>query len=169
MNRRALAWIIVILLLLPFFFLILSGCSARPKIGANTDQQAIDPYETEPLETAPGDTVSVETIFGEYAVIDIYVGEDGVYCMMADVSVELFDGDPIGVVINDPTLLAFNVSSEHDNGVFLFDLNDGYDAIATLVEIQEALADEDNVDLAEKIQSVIDSFDRAGPLCRGST
>ena len=164
MNRKILAWIVVILMLLPFLIMILSGCSAPAPVAPETVPQEIVPAETE--ATGTGET---EMLYSEYAIIDIAVGEDGMYVLYAEVSVELLDGEPVGVVICDPALLAFQVSSRFDNGVFLFNLTEGYNAIDTLAEIRDALVDQSNVELAEKVQSVIDSFNLAGPLCGAST
>ena len=167
MNRKVIAWIVVILLLLPFLIFIFSGCSAQePRIPKTTVQETA-PQEITPTETTGGG--EAETVYSEYAIVDIAVGEDGYYVLMAEISVDMYDGEPIGVVICDPTLLAFQVSSKHDNGVFLFDMNDGYAAIDELTDIRDALVDRGNVDLAEKVQNVIDRFDRAGPLCGAST
>lgn len=162
MGRKVLAWIVVILLLLPFLILILSGCSAPEPVVTETVPQEIVPTETE------GDN-EIETVYSEYAVVQIAVGEDGAYCLTAEISVDMFDGEPIGVVICDPTLMAFQVSSKHDNGVFLFDLNEGYQTVDELKDIRDALVDIGNVDLAERVQNVIDRFDSAGPYCGAST
>jgi len=164
MGRKILAWIVVFLLLLPFLILILSGCSAPRQAVPETVPQTTAPVETE--TEGIGD---IETVYSEYAVIDIAVGEDGAYCLMAEISVDMLDGEPIGVVICDPTLLAFQVSSKHDNGVFLFDMNDGFEAIDELKDIRDALVDQGNAELAERVQNVIDRFDRAGPYCGEST
>lgn len=162
MGRRIIAWIVVFLLLLPFLILILSGCSATGQADPETVPKEIIPTES-------NESGEIETIYSENAAIDIAVGEDGAYCLMAEISVDMFDGEPIGVVICDPTLLAFQVSSKHGNGVFLFDLNNGIEAINDLNDIKNALVKQGDMELVEKIENVICHFDRAGPFCGSGT
>ena len=163
MKRKIIAWILLALFLIPLIAMIFCGCSKKEKPMADAILPSVSVGAT---ADATGET---ETVYSQCAVIDIAVGEDGSYCLMSEISVDMMDGEPIGIVISNPTLLAFQISSEHDNGVFLFDLNDGFEAVENLKEVQKALILRGDTELAAQVKSVIDSFDRAGPICGEST
>ena len=164
MNRRLIAWVVVILLLLPFLIMIFSGCSANEQPVADTV-----PQEIIPVETTAGETYDIETVYSECAIVNIAVGEDGAYCLMAEISVDMFDGEPIGVVICDPTLLAFQVSERFDNGIYVFSMNEGNEIVERIGKIRDKMADAGNAELAGELQEILDSFGLAGPYCGEST
>lgn len=139
--------------------MLLTGCSAPGPAVNNTETSA--PVSSEEH--------SEETIYSECAVIDIAVDEDGYYCLMGQISVDLFDGEPIAVVIDDPALLAFRVSSTMDGGVYVFKLNEGDAVIECLTAVMEELTATGQTELAAEIQEVLDVFSCSGPYIQAST
>lgn len=142
--------------LLLAMLLFLEGCST-PAPANSTDM---------PEGTA--ETVQ-ETVYGECAVIDIVANSDGYYCLMSDVSVNLYDGEPIGIVIENPTLLSFQVSSAFDKGVYLFKLNEADAAIESLTSVMEELKAKGETELSDEIQEVLDLFNCSGPIIQAET
>lgn len=139
--------------------MLLTGCGAPAP--ATSDTVVSEPASTE------GHTE--ETVYSEYAVIDIAVNDDGYYCLMGQISVDLFDGEPIAVVIDDPALLAFQVSSQMDGGVYVFKLNEGDAVIECLTAVMEELTATGKTELAAEIQEVLDIFSCSGPFIQAST
>lgn len=142
--------------LLLAMLLFLEGCSA--------------PAPTNSTDMPEGTAEAVqETVYGECAVIDIVANSDGYYCLMSDVSVNLYDGEPIGIVIENPTLLSFQVSSAFDKGVYLFKLNEADAAIESLTSVMEELKAKGETALADEIQEVLDLFNCSGPIIQAET
>lgn len=56
--------------------------------------------------------------------VDVSAHEDGFYSLMSNVEIHYYDGGMGYISINDPTLLAFQVSSMDKGGVWMLDLDD---------------------------------------------
>lgn len=152
MKRKIFALLLILVMLL-------TGCSAPGPVVSDTN-------ETDPISA---EEHTEETVYSEYAVIDIAVDEDGYYCLMGQISVDLYDGEPVAVVIDDPALLAFKVSSQMDGGVYVFKLNEGDAVIESLTAVMEELTATGQTELAAEIQEILDVFSCSGPFIQAST
>ena len=145
--------------------MLLTGCGA-PGPAANTSE----PVDGGIQDVIPDtDAHTEETLYCESAIIDLTVHDDGYYCLMSDISVTMYDGQPIAVVIDDPALLAFQVSTFMDGGVYVFKLNEGDAVIESLTAVMEELTAKGETDLAAEIQEALDVFSVSGPFIQAST
>ncbi|MGN0179001.1 MAG: hypothetical protein ACI4DY_06115 [Monoglobaceae bacterium] len=88
---------------------------------------------------------------------------------MSDVEIHYGKNDINYIYIDDPSLLAFSVSSEYNGGVWILDLDEGEKMLNELAEVNEALKTSENSELSEKIESAIQLLENAGPFTQAST
>lgn len=104
----------------------------------------------------------------EQVCVDIGVNEDGYYGLLADVEIN-YSGKELGYIyIDDPTLLAFCVSSER-GGVWLIDLEKGSQIIDELTEISKALREAGLTEYSSRINAIIEKIASCGPFTQAST
>lgn len=101
--------------------------------------------------------------------VDIGVNEDGYYGTYADVDINYYDGAVSWIYVKDPTLLAFNVSSEYENGVFIMSGTEGDSLVKVLKETVEAAEAAGNNELATEIYAALEILYRSGPFKQAST
>ena len=102
--------------------------------------------------------------------VDIGVKEDGYYAFMSKADVYYGQEGKISrIYLDNPTLLAFRVSSEMDGGVYLLKKTAGDSAIDTLTEVAEELRAGGDDNLANRIDAVIAIIGNAGPYTQAST
>lgn len=145
-----------ILALILTLALVMTGCSSPKPVQKSDSSDTVE-------------TSFEQTIYGEAAIINIAANGDGYYCLMSDISVNLYDGEPIGVVIDEPSLLSFQVSTAFDGGVYLFKLNEGDAAIECLTSVMEELEVKGETELADEIKEVLELFNCSGPIIGAST
>lgn len=119
--------------------------------------------------SAPEQSQTDEPQRFESVIVDIQTGGDGYYNLMSDVEVQVGERGIEGVFVEEPVLLAFSVSSEHQGGVWILDLKEGEKVIESLKEIQERLAEEGSIDLAAELASAIEKVEMSGPFTQAST
>ncbi len=119
--------------------------------------------------SAPEQSQTDEPQRFESVIVDIQTGGDGYYNLMSDVEVQVGERGIEGVFVEEPVLLAFSVSSEHQGGVWILDLKEGEEVIESLKEIQERLAEEGSIDLAAELASAIEKVEMSGPFTQAST
>lgn len=105
----------------------------------------------------------------EHVLVGLHVNEDGYYSLMSDIEVGFGENGVEDILIEDPVLLGFSVSSAYQGGVWVLDLEQGEEIISSLEEIQAALSQNGNTELAEKIRAVMEQFETAGPITGAST
>ncbi|HIS49127.1 MAG TPA: hypothetical protein IAA80_01295 [Candidatus Gallacutalibacter pullistercoris] len=118
---------------------------------------------------APERSQSDEPQRFESVIVDIQTGGDGYYSLMSDVEVQVGERGIESVFVEEPVLLAFSVSSEHQGGVWILDLNEGEEVIESLKKIQERLSEEGSDDLAAELASAIEKIEMSGPFTQAST
>ena len=94
----------------------------------------------------------------ENMCIDVNIHEDGYYSFYGDVDLYYYNGELSDVFIQNPTLLAFDVSSFYDNGFYFMKLAEGDKGIDDLTEVAAALEAAGRSDLAEKVNDAIESI-----------
>lgn len=94
----------------------------------------------------------------ENMCIDVNIHEDGYYSFYGDVDLYYYNGELSDVFIQNPTLLAFDVSSFYDNGFYFMKLSEGDKVIDKLTEVAAALEAAGRSDLAEKVNGAIESI-----------
>ena len=119
--------------------------------------------------SAPEQSQTDEPQRFESVIVDIQTGGDGYYNLMSDVEGQVGERGIEGVFVEEPVLLAFSVSSEHQRGVWILDLKEGEEVIESLKEIQERLAEEGSIDLAAELASAIEKVEMSGPFTQAST
>ena len=112
---------------------------------------------------APERSQSDEPQRFESVIVDIQTGGDGYY------SLQVGERGIESVFVEEPVLLAFSVSSEHQGGVWILDLNEGEEVIESLKKIQERLSEEGSDDLAAELASAIEKIEMSGPFTQAST
>lgn len=152
----------VLSVLLISLLLTATACSFN-HVPASTSSPELS-QQGESQQTYPNGTQRYES-----AIVDIQTNGDGYYSLMSDIELQFGENGVECVYVEEPTLLAFSVSSEHQGGVWVLDLNEGNTVLASLEEIRTALSQSGNTDLAEKIDAVIQQFETAGPFTSAST
>ena len=116
-------------------------------------------------------TISAEdsTVDASKLCVDVTVNGDGYYSLMSDVELSYYNGELSSILIDDPVLLAFQVSSEHNGGVWLMNLDEGQSTIAELTETVNELQEKGESELAERIRQIVDTLMRCGPYTHEST
>lgn len=107
-----------------------------------------------------------ESITYDVAYIGIRAHEDGFYSLMSPVELSYYQGELSEIYIDDPTLLAFKVSSLYDGGVYILDLTEGETIINELTAIAEEI---DNPELVNRINAIIEHLQQIGPITGAST
>ena len=105
----------------------------------------------------------------EHVLMDMQINGDGYYSFFADVDVQAGEYGLETISIHDPILLAFSVSSAHQGGVWVLDLDEGEEIISVLEEAQAVLFHNGNTSEAEKISTVIEQLETTGPITGAST
>ncbi len=101
--------------------------------------------------------------------VDVSAHKDGFYSLVSDVEIHYYDGGIEYISINDPTLLAFQVSSMHKGGVWMLDLNEGQTIVEELTDMSETLKEQGESELAGKIDNLIEIMSQNGPFTNAST
>lgn len=101
--------------------------------------------------------------------VDVSAHEDGFYSLMSNVEIHYYDGDVRSISVNDPTLLAFQVSSMHKGGVWILDLDEGQTMMDELTDVSETLKEQGDSGLAAEIDNLIEIMSRGGPFTNAST
>ncbi len=107
-----------------------------------------------------------EQVAEDFVYIGIRTHEDGYYSLMSSVELKYYEGELSEIYIDEPTLLAFAVSSFYNGGVYILDLTEGEELINELSVIAEEL---ENPELAEKINAIIEYLQQIGPITGAST
>lgn len=105
----------------------------------------------------------------ENICVDVGTDGDGYYALMSNVEIHYDENDISYFYIDDPTLLAFRVSSEYNGGVWVLDLDEGEKVLNDLREVNEILKKSGNTELSEKLQNSIDILEYSGPFTQAST
>lgn len=105
----------------------------------------------------------------ENICVDVGTGGDGYYALMSNVEIHYTEDNISYFYIDDPTLLAFRVSSEYNGGVWILDLDEGETILNDLREVNETLKASGNAGLSEKLQNSMDTLANSGPLTQAST
>ena len=157
--KKLLAFILALVLML------LTACGTTP---AADNTEAYDNNETVPSDnaSAPDDN---ENSVAENIVVGISVGENGYYCLMADVTLGYYEGEVVEIGITDPALLSFQVSENFDYGVYIFSLTEGDAMLESLATVTQELKSSGQNELAARIQLILDEFANAGPIISAST
>lgn len=160
---------LLMLMLVISITLTISGCSSdtpeQSPSGAKLDVELSS--ENELLSS--GFSISDEPQRFESVIVDIQTGGDGNYSLMSDVEVQVGEHGIESVFVEEPVLLAFSVSSEHQGGVWILDLNEGEEVIESLKKIKERLSEKGNSDLTSELASVIEKIEMSGPFTQAST
>lgn len=153
---------ILSLFLIITLILSLAGCGA----GETTKSETSPPSQecTEKTTEKTEERVAYNNLY-----INIGVNEDGYYGLAGSAELTYYDGELIGVCIDDPALLYFTVSSRFGGGVYLVDMPDGDAIIDELSAVAEQLKATGQTELAAKIDAIIAVFVQSGPITGAST
>ena len=110
--------------------------------------------------------VTSEQVAEDFVCIGIRTHEDGYYSLMSSVELSYYEGELSEIYIDEPTLLAFAVSSFYNGGVYILDLTEGEELINELSAIAE---ETENPELAERINAIIEHLRQIGPITGAST
>ena len=110
--------------------------------------------------------VTSEQVAEDFVCIGIRTHEDGYYSLMSSVELSYYEGKLSEIYIDEPTLLAFAVSSFYNGGVYILDLTEGEELINELSAIAE---ETENPELAERINAIIEHLRQIGPITGAST
>lgn len=176
----------IIALIAAFFMILpLSACGTSAASKA-MDIKAADVVGAE-METMAAETAAMETETaametentGAYeddhtetydsVCVDVSVHEDGFYSLISNVEIHYYDGGIGYISINDPTLLAFQVSSIYKGGVWMLDLDEGQTIMDELTDVSETLKEQGDSELAGQIENLIEIMSRSGPFTNAST
>lgn len=149
--------------------LTISGCSTDAPEQSQSDEKLDIELSAEDELHSSEFSISDEPQRFESVIVDIQTGGDGYYSLMSDVEIQAGERGIEGVFVEEPVLLAFSVSSEHQGGVWILDLNEGEAVIESLKEIQEQILEEGRSDLASELTSVIEKIEMSGPFTQAST
>lgn len=105
----------------------------------------------------------------ESLCIDVEINGDGYYALMSDAEIHYGENEIDYIYLNDPILLAFNVSSEYNGGVWVLDLDEGEKILSELAEVNEALKANENGKLSERVEYAIQLLENSGPFTYAST
>lgn len=105
----------------------------------------------------------------ESVIVDIQTGAGGYCCLMSDMEIMFGEQGAERILMEQPVLLSFAVSSEHQGGLWVMDLDQGEEALENLYDVKTALRDTGNHDLADKIVFVIEQIEASGPFTQAST
>lgn len=111
-------------------------------------------------------TKESEQISEDFVCIGIRTHEDGYYSLMSSVELSYYEGELSEIYIDEPTLLAFAVSSRYNGGVYILDLTEGEAFIDELSAIAEEI---DNPELVNRINALIEKLQQIGPITGAST
>lgn len=162
-------------ILLALLIVLLVGCSKESTGTAETEtsetiEATSSTEQSEKSEqTEQSESPLVISDHYEQLYVDIGVGEDGFYGLMAPVDFTFEDGELTQIYIDNPALLYFCVSSRYDNGVYILKLTDGDQIIETLCSVRDALVESGKSDLANRITEVLDILNESGPIISAST
>lgn len=152
-------------LLLALILVFLTACSTTPAVD-NTEPPDNNETVTSDNTSAPADN---ENDVVENIVVGISVGEEGYYCLMADVKPGYYEGELVEIAITDPALLSFQVSENFDYGVYIFSLTEGDAMLERLAAVMQELQSTGQNELAARIRLILDEFSNAGPIISAST
>lgn len=96
----------------------------------------------------------------------IRTGGDGFYSLVGPVELTYYEGGLSEIYIDEPTLLAFAISSRYNGGVYILDLTEGEAFINELSAIAEKI---DNPELVNRINALIEKLQQIGPITGAST
>lgn len=171
--RKIIAFIVALLMILP-----LSACGtfaafkvmdikAADMVEADTKTRVVETATMETENTGISDDDHTETY--DSVCVDVSAHGDGFYSLMSNVEIHYYDGDIGYISINDPTLLAFQVSSMYKGGVWMLDLDEGQTIMNELTDVSETLREQGDSELAGKIENLIEIMSRSGPFTNAST
>ena len=152
-------------LLLALILVLLTACGTAPAVD-NTEAPDNNEIVTSDNTSAPADN---ENDVVENIVVGISVGEEGYYCIMADVKPGYYEGELVEIAITDPALLSFQVSENFDYGVYIFSLTEGDAMLESLATVMQELQSTGQNELAARIRLILDEFSNAGPIISAST
>lgn len=159
----------LLLMLIISMTLTISGCSSEAPEQSQLDEKPDIELSAEDELLSSELPISDEPQRFESVIVDIQTGGDGYYSLMSDVEVQVGEHGIESVFVEEPVLLAFSVSSEHQGGVWILDLNKGEEVIESLKKIQERLSEEGSDDLAAELASAIEKIEMSGPFTQAST
>lgn len=111
-------------------------------------------------------TKESEQISEDFVCIGIRTHEDDYYSLMSSVELSYYEGELSEIYIDEPTLLAFAISSRYNGGVYILDLTEGEAFINELSAIAEEI---DNPELVERVNALIEKLQQIGPITGAST
>ena len=110
--------------------------------------------------------VASERVAEDFVCVSSRAHEDGYYSLMSSVELTYYEGELSEIYIDEPTLLAFAVSSFYNGGVYILDLAEGEELINELSAIAAEIEDPE---LAERINAIIEYLQQIGPITGAST
>lgn len=110
--------------------------------------------------------VTSEQVTEDFVCIGIRTHEDGYYSLMSSVELSYYEGKLSEIYIDEPTLLAFAVSSFYNGGVYILDLTEGEELINELFAIT---AEIDNPELVGRLNAIIEKLQQISPITGAST
>lgn len=153
------------LLLLAIGFLLTASACSSNTLSTVSSVEPSQPEEN--LLEEQADQAEMQEY--EHVLVGIHVNEDGYYSLMSDIEVGFGENGVEDILIEDPVLLGFSVSSAYQGGVWVLNMEQGEEIISNLEEIQATLSQNGNTELAEKIRAVMEQFEKAGPITGAST
>lgn len=112
-----------------------------------------------------------ENAVGEYPglSVDISINGDGFYSLMGDVEIYCQGNDVQSIHIEEPMVLGYEVSTAHNNGLWMLDLDDGEEALDRLAQVKDRLKEIGNQELSQDIDQVIAVLSSAESITQAST
>lgn len=171
--RKITAFIAALLMVLP---LSACGTSAASKVmdikvadmvEADTKTMAAETAVTETENTGASEDDHTKTY--DSVCVDVSAHRDGFYSLMSNVEIHYYDGGIGYISLNDPTLLAFQVSSMYKGGVWMLNLDEGQTIMDELTDVSETLKEQGDSELADKIDNLIEIMSQSGPFTNAST
>lgn len=140
---------------------------ALPVIAAPCNTSRPVPVSAERSSTVDSVGERVET--HENLCVDVGVNGDGYYALVSDAEIRYGEDGIESLYLDEPTLLAFQVSSEYSGGIWRLDWDRGEQLLSELTEIKQALHASGDGKLLERIETVIGILESSGPMSRAST
>lgn len=160
---------LLLLMLMAGVLLTITACSSNAPEPSQPDEGPAIEFSTQSEVPSSKIPILEEPQRYEHVIVDVKTDGDGYYCMRSDVEVQFGEYGVQNIFVEEPVLLSFSVSSEHQGGVWVLDLNEGEKVLESLEKIQANLSDEGNSDLAVELASVIEQIEMSGPFTQAST
>ena len=105
----------------------------------------------------------------EKVCVDIAVNDDGYYATYTDMDIHYADGEISWVLIDQPTLLAYEVSSAWDGGICLLSGKESKEMSSALKKAKKLAKNNGDKELLKELEGALSVLEESGPYKQQST